>query len=101
MQAIRFFNEKGNVSVSTRNEVRTQALAKLVRSLSTDEHFDSVESNVNGGLSIPVAIDTTTGATIYANIELTISTKDPSARTEKKAGKPKAKAPVVVPNLFE
>ena len=101
MQAIRFFNEKGNVSVSTRNEVRTQALAKLVCSLTSDECFESVESNANGGLSIPVAIDKGTGATIYANIELTISTKDPSVRTKKKAGKPKAKTPVVVPNLFE
>lgn len=101
MQAIKFFNEKGNVSVGVRNEIRTQTFGKLVRALTGDECFDSVSANANGGLSIAIATDSVTGATIYANLELTISTKDPSVRTEKKSNKPKAKEPVVVPNLFE
>lgn len=98
MQTIQFTNEKGNVSVQARNQVRTMVEKELLSTLQANEHF-TVEINENGGYSIPVAVDSATGTTIYAHLALTISNQ----AVTKTVRKPKAKEPtaqVVVPNLF-
>ena len=99
MKTIQFTNEKGNVSVQARNQVRGMVSAQILSTLESNPHFEGVFVNDNGGYSIPVAL-TTTGETIYAHLDLTISTNQVS----KQVRKPKAKAPttaVAVPNLFE
>lgn len=96
-----FTNEKGNVSVKVRDGIRKQVLAKMANVLAGE--FDDAELNANGGVSFPVAVDTATGMTVYAHLDLTISTKDPKVKVEKKSkSKAKSKAePVEVPDLFE
>lgn len=99
MKRVNFVNEKNNVSVKVREEIRKQAYNAILGVL--DSQFEDVVENANGGISIPLAIDDRTSATVYATLDLTISTADPSVKKEKKKSSKKAdKEDASVPNLF-
>lgn len=97
MIQVKFYNENGNVSVNARNEIRKQAVAKVEDMLASL----GGSANANGGVSIPLAEDSGSGKTIYANIEITISDKDPNVKVERKKSSKKAvKETVAIPDLF-
>lgn len=97
MVQVKFYNEKGNVAVSVRNEMKKQAVAKIEDVLS---QIGGV-ANANGGISIPLAEDSGSGAVIYANVEITVSDKNPTVKVErKKSTKKTEKETVAVPELF-
>ena len=94
MKTISFLNEKNQPKQKVRSEVRSQVEQYLI---------DKAEL-VKGpnGLYMPVAIDETSGDTIYANVTFSISTADPTVKKEKKVKSAKTDAePVVIENLFE
>lgn len=100
MTVIKFYNENGNVSVKVRDGIRPQVLNKVFSAV--QEEFPEAVQNANGGISVPVAIDEKTNEVVYAHFEMTISTKDPMVKTERKKSTKKEKAAeVVIPNIFE
>lgn len=96
MKQISYFNEKGNAKVQVRNAIKSQAMEKVVETLGLG--FDEVVVNANGGISIPLASDN--GTIIYANLDLAISTLDPTVRRERKAKAPKTSEPADIPTLW-
>lgn len=99
MVTINFFNENGNVSVKVRDGIRPQILSKALDVMS--EGFEGAVKNANGGISVPVAVDATTGETVYAHFEMTVNTKSPDIKTErKKTAKKTAAAETVIPQIF-
>lgn len=90
MVTLKMFNEKGNVSVKVREMVRKQVADKLEKALSSE--FNGTVPNANGGYSIPLAVDEISGETIYANVEFTVSKKDPSVKAERKKAEKKVVA---------
>lgn len=99
MVTIKFFNENGNVSVKMREGVRSQIMAKALKAF--EENFEGAVKNVNGGVSVPVAVDEGSGETIYAHFEMTVNTKSPDVKTErKKSAKKAAAVEEVMPDLF-
>lgn len=99
MFKVKFYNEKGNPSVKVRNSIKEQSFAKVLLTLQADEYLAGAKKNANGGISIPVAEDTD-GKVIYANLELTISDKDPAVKTEKKKSSKAEKDNDEVVSLF-
>lgn len=99
LKAISFTNEKGNVSVETRNKVRKMVDGKIFNALANTDGLESVVLNGAGGFSIPVATDIRTGETVYVNIATTYSCSQASKKA-KSTKKKVAKAEVVVPDLF-
>lgn len=100
MTTIKFINEKGNVSAKVREHVKASTIAKIT------EAFEAVglvaTVNADKGLSIAVAQDASTGETVFAHLDFTISTRDPSKATAKSKTKTKKAAPEIeLPNLFE
>lgn len=97
---VHFTNEKGNVVAKMRDGLRKQVEEKILNVL-TDAEMDVVK-NVNGGLSVAIAVDSVTGKTVYAHLPMTISTKDPNEKVEKKTAKQVKKEAheEVVPDLF-
>ena len=98
-KTVKFTNEKGNALVAVRNALKAQAQSKILEVLA--DNFDGTIVNEKGGFSVPLAVDSVTGKTIYAHLEMTVSTNEVK-KTERKASKSKtAGEPVVVPVLFE
>ena len=101
MVNVRFFNENGNVAVKTRENLRKQVIAKVVEVLA-DAELNEVKVNANGGVSFAIASDTVKGETVWAHLDLTVSTKSPDVKTERKRkAKAEAKAEDVVPSIFD
>ena len=96
MVRINFFNENGNVSVKVRDGIRPQILGKALSAM--EGAFEGAVKNVNGGISVPVAVDEGSGETIYAHFDMTVNTKSPDIKTERKKA---AAVEEVVPNLFD
>ena len=99
LKTVKFTNEKGNALVAVRNGLKAQAQSKILEILA--DNFDGTIVNEKGGFSVPLAVDTVSGKTIFAHLEMTVSTNE-AKKTERKAKKSKsAGEPVVVPVLFE
>ena len=98
LKSLKWFNEKGNVSVKVRDSVRSQVDGKLAELIA--ENFDGVVTNANGGYSIPVAVDEASGKTIYATISFVINTADPSEKAVRKTAKKAVAEEPEVPDLF-
>ena len=90
MKTIKYFTEKGGVTPATRKAVRIQAL----------EHYGidlSQAKKVEDTYHLPVAIDETTGETLYLKITASVGKMN-----EAKAKKEKTTSePVDIPNLFD
>ena len=100
MVTVKFFNENGNVSVKARDGIRPQILAKALSAM--ENAFKGAVKNANGGISVPVAVDEGSGETIYAHFDMTVNTKSPDVKTERKKTAKKATAvEEVIPNLFD
>ena len=99
MVSIKFFNENGNVSVKVRDGIRPQILAKALSAM--ESAFEGAVKNANGGISVPVAVDEGSGETVYAHFDMTVNTKSPDIKNErKKSAKKAAPAEEVIPDLF-
>lgn len=68
-----FFTDKGNVSVKVRNALKLETLTQIQKSLSIS-YPNVVLGNDN---AYYIEIGNSNGNTIYARLELTISTKSP------------------------
>ena len=100
MVIVKFFNENGNVSVKVRDGIRPQILEKALSAM--EGAFEGAVKNANGGISVPVALDEGSGETVYAHFDMTVNTKSPDVKIErKKAAKKAAAVEEVVPNLFD
>lgn len=99
--SVMFTNEKGNISVKVRNDLRKQVIEKVKTAL--ENAGLPVEDNANGGLSFKIAEDrANNNADIFAHFDLTISTRDPSVKLEKRSNKKKADtAEEPIPSLFD
>lgn len=96
MTKIKFFTEKG-VSAKVRAKAKEQTLAVVRKSLANM----GVEDNADGGFSIAIAEDATTGKTIYAHFTCVISERDPNTQTSKTKTKTKKKVEdEPMPDLF-
>lgn len=93
---IGFYNEKGNVKVGVRNELRNQILAQL-QSIFDYHKFDKVK-NVQGGFSLCLGIDENSDTPIWAHIALTVNDKDP--KIDPYTGRAKPISSIEIPNLF-
>lgn len=98
MAKVDFYNEKGNVAVSVRNQMKEQTLAKLTEVL--EESFGNVEVNDDKELSVHIAQDENLETPIYARISFSVTDKDPQvvAKRKTKTKEPKEQPTV---NLFE
>lgn len=84
-----FYNEKGNVSAKARTSLKDQARARVLYALQNDEMLAGSIVNADGGVSIPLCLNEK-GETVYAHFDMTVSTKDPLVKTEKKKASKKA-----------
>lgn len=101
MVSINFYNENGNVSVKVRDGIRPQILNRVLETLGSSDNFEEVVKNVNGGISIPVAVDAGSGETIYAHFDMTVNTKSPDTKIERKKATKKADtAEDTIPSIF-
>lgn len=98
MVSVQFTNEKGNVSAKARKHIKDSVIAKITSAFES-AGLDSVV-NADGGLSIAVAENATTGEVIFAHIDLTVSTRDPGQKTAKSKKKTKVVEEVALPDLF-
>lgn len=99
LKSVKFTNEKGNALVAVRNALKAQAQSKILEVLA--DNFDGTIVNEKGGFSVPLAVDSVSGKTIFAHLEMTVSTNE-AKKVERKGKKAKtASEPVVVPVLFE
>jgi hypothetical protein len=69
-----FFTDKGNVSVKVRNELKTKQLAEIQKSLGIS--YPNVILGKDNAYYIEIG--NSNGVSIYARLELTISTKSPN-----------------------
>ena len=66
------------------------------------DNFEESVPNVNGGVSVAIAVDEASGKTIYAHFDFTVNLKEPTEKVERKKGEKKtdkAKEPEI-PELF-
>lgn len=77
-----FINGNGNVMVSARNKLKANAINNLDR---VTQEYNDWKVITDDGVAIPLGVDRTTGATIYAHIAVTVSTKAPAAATVRPA----------------
>ena len=99
MTTIKFTNEKGNVSAKARKHIKDSVIAKI--SAAFEAAGLEATINADGGLSLAVAADETTGDTIFTHLDFVVSTRDPSVKTAKTKTKAKAKTEdVELPDLF-
>jgi hypothetical protein len=98
LKSVKFTNEKGNALVAVRNALKAQAQSKVLEVLA--DNFDGTIINEKGGFSVPLAVDSVSGKTIYAHLEMTVSTNE-AKKVERKAKAKTESEPVVVPVLFE
>ena len=75
-----FINGNGNVMVSARNKLKKSTIANMDR-ITAD--YNDVKVVTDEGIAIPLGIDRTTGATVWAHMEITVSTKQPAAAAVK------------------
>ena len=73
-----FVNGNGNVMVSARNKLKAMSVNNLDR---LTAEYNDVKVVTDDGIAVPLGVDRVTGATIYAHIAITISTKAPAAAT--------------------
>jgi hypothetical protein len=69
-----FFTDKGNVSVKVRNELKTKQLTEIKNSLSIT--YPNIILGKDNAYYIEIG--NSNGVSIYARLELTISTKSPN-----------------------
>jgi hypothetical protein len=69
-----FFTDKGNVSVKVRNELKTKQLAEIQKSLGIS--YPNVILGKDNAYYIEIG--NSNGVSVYARLELTISTKSPN-----------------------
>jgi hypothetical protein len=69
-----FFTDKGNVSVKVRNELKTKQLTEIKNSLGIT--YPNVILGKDNAYYIEIG--NSNGVSIYARLELTISTKSPN-----------------------
>ena len=99
MKTLNWLNEKGNVSVKVRDGVRKQVKEKFAELLL--ENFEESVPNANGGISVAIATDKSSGQTIYAHFDFTVNLKNPNEKTERKKGEKKDKVEEpAIPELF-
>lgn len=99
MKTLNWLNEKGNVSVKVRDAVRKQVKDKFAELLL--DNFDESVPNVNGGISVAIATDKSSGQTIYAHFDFTVNLKNPNEKIERKKGEKKEKVEEpAIPELF-
>lgn len=99
MTTIQFTNEKGNVSAKARKHIKDSVIAKITSAFES-AGLESVV-NADGGLSIAVAQDASTGEVIFTHLDFVVSTRDPNVKTVKSKKKAKsATAEVELPDLF-
>lgn len=99
MVQVKFYNEKGNVSAKTREDLRTQAVAKLMSVLSADDMLSTATLTPNRSIAVPIAQDVG-GDTIYLTLDLSLSTADPMVKKERKSKKAEPKVAEPTPNIF-
>ena len=100
MKKINFYNENGNVSSKVRATVKEQAMSKILNALQCNVDLTDAAVNADGGISIPLA-ETERGEIVYARIEMTVSTKDPTVKTERKKSVKKVEKSNPDVNLFD
>lgn len=102
LKVIEFTNANGNVSVKARDKVRNQIYDKVLEVLRDAGVFADVVTTATKGIAIPLGINGATNDTIYAHLDLSVSTKSPDYKPAKSKGKAKAKQvpEVEVPDLF-
>lgn len=99
MKTLNWLNEKGNVSVKVRDGVRKQIKDKFAEML--ENTFEDCVPNANGGISVAIGEDKSSGQTIYAHFDFTVNLKNPNEKTERKKGEKKAKVEEPeIPELF-
>lgn len=70
-----FINGNGNVMVSARNKLKKSTIANMDR-ITAD--YNNVKVVTDEGIAIPLGVDRTTGAIVWAHMDITISTKQPA-----------------------
>lgn len=70
-----FINGNGNVMVSARNKLKKSTIANMDR-ITAD--YNDVKVVTDEGIAIPLGVDRTTGAVVWAHMDITISTKQPA-----------------------
>lgn len=100
MVKVNWYNANGNVSAKVRDALRGQVSERIVSAIGRDEKMSEVFVNANKGISIPIA-ETAQGELIYATLDLTITTADPTVKkVRKQSAKKEEKAVEETPNLF-
>ena len=98
MAMFAFFNEKGNVSAKVRENLKKQTVIATKSAL--ENAGITPVLNANGGISIVLGTDKTSGATVYAHYVPLISTSSPFEKTTKSKGKAKTKVEEPMPDIF-
>lgn len=75
-----FINGNGNVMVSARNKLKKATIANLDR---VTADYNDVKVITDDGLAIPLGVDRTTGAVVWAHMDITISIKQPAGAAVK------------------
>lgn len=70
-----FINGNGNVMVSARNKLKKATIANMDR-ITAD--YNDVKVVTDEGIAIPLGVDRTTGAIVWAHMDITISVKQPA-----------------------
>lgn len=90
LKNVEFTTSNGGVKPAVRTAIKEQFMKQYGISM------DSLENLGNGQYGVPVAIDQTSGETVYAMLKCTVGfAPKPRAKKEKHS------EPVTVPNLFE
>lgn len=77
-----FVNGNGNVMVSARNKLKKSTIANIDR---ITAEYNDVKVVTDEGVAIPLGIDRVTGATVWAHMAITVSTKQPASAAVKPA----------------
>lgn len=75
-----FINGNGNVMVSARNKLKKATIANMDRITAA---YDDVKVITDDGLAIPLGVDRTTGAVVWAHMDIVISVKQPAGAAVK------------------
>lgn len=84
-----FYTENGGISARTRNDLKAQTVAHLTALVPTLEKGEKAHR-------IPLCVNER-GETVYAFVEITVSTKESVAKAKPKA----STSAIEVPNIFE
>lgn len=98
MVKVNFYNENGNVSAKVRNSLKEQVVNKIGGML-TDNGLEPM-ATPNGTIGMVIA-ETPSGEPIYAEISITITANDITAKKVRKPSEKKTeKTETVVPTIF-